>query len=90
MPLKELAPFAPIDADGNRLRAAGTKKRFEQRSRFARRDFHRALPRQKFGDALVARDITFAAEHAPVHGQRRQTERLTMMREASRNALAAL
>ena len=41
----------------------------------------RALPREEFGDAFVARDVTFAAEHAPVHGQRRQAERVTMMGE---------
>ena len=39
------------------------------------------MPREEFGDAFVARDVTFAAEHAPVHGQRRQAERATVMGE---------
>ena len=78
---KELAPLAPIDADRNRLGVARNEERLEQRHRFARRDAHRSLAREKFRDAFVPRHVTFAAEHAPVHGQRRQTERLAMMRQ---------
>ena len=37
----------------------------EQRHNFAGRKWRRALARKEIGDALVPRDVTFAAEHAP-------------------------
>ena len=79
---KKLTPFSPINPDRNRLRASRTKERLQQRHRFTGRNCHRSLPGEEIGDALIARDITFAAEHAPVHRQRGKAERLTMMREA--------
>ena len=78
---EELPPLRPIDADRRDLRVAGAQRRFEERHHFARRELRRALAREEFGDALVARDVTFAAEHAPVDRQRWQTERAAMMRE---------
>ncbi len=78
---KELPPLGPIDADGNRLCAARTQERLKQRHRFTWRNSQRPLPREKIGDAFVARYVTFATEHAPIDRQRRQTKRLTMMRE---------
>ena len=78
---KELTPLCPINPDGNHLRVARAEERFEQRRCFAGRNFHRPLAGEEFGDTLIPRDITFAAEHAPVNGECRQTERLTMMRQ---------
>ena len=37
--------------------------------------------REKLGDAFVARDITFTAEHAPVDRERGQPEGATVMCE---------
>ena len=78
---EECPPLRPIHADRRDLRAAGAEGRFEDRHHFARREFGGALPREEFGDAFVARDVTFAAEHAPVHRQRGQAERAAVMRE---------
>ena len=76
-----MPPLCPIDADGDRLRASRSQERLKQRHRFAGRNSHRPLSREKLGDAFIARDITFATKHAPIDRQRGQTERLAMMRE---------
>src|SRR4029453_13236526 len=54
---EELPPLRPIHADRRDLRVAGDEGRFEKRHHFTRGEFRRALPREEFSDAFVARDV---------------------------------
>ena len=81
MPRKNCRHFAQSTRIAATCVLPATSEDSSKRHHFARRELRRALPREEFGDALVARDVTFAAEHAPVDRQRRQTERAAMMRE---------
>src|SRR6516225_52377 len=64
---KERSPFRPIDADCGDLRSSCAQRGLENGYHFSRRKFRSALLCQKFGDALIARDVAFAAEHAPIN-----------------------
>ncbi len=78
---KELSPFSPVDADGDGLVGAAFEERFQERGDLAGREGFGALAGEEFADFLVAGNVAFAAEDAPVDREGGEAEGAAVMGE---------